>query len=62
MREQLTGALQVRWETSLAEWAAYDPHSPLPLLDELLAPYRDRPAPRKRIAEVRPLLRVGSGS
>jgi hypothetical protein len=40
MRENLTVALQARWETSLRERAALDPHSPVPLLDNLLAPYR----------------------
>lgn len=43
MREDLTAALQARWETSLRDRAALDPHSPVPLLDNLLAPYR---APR----------------
>jgi hypothetical protein len=40
MRENLTAALQARWETSLRDLAAFDPHSPVPLLDNLLAPYR----------------------
>ena len=40
MRENLTAALQARWETSLRDRAALDPHSPVPLLDNLLAPYR----------------------
>ena len=40
MREDLTAALQARWETSLRDRAALDPHSPVPLLDNLLAPYR----------------------
>ena len=42
MRDELTAALQVRWEESLQERAAIDPHSPVLLLDTLLAPYRDR--------------------
>jgi integrase len=40
MREDLTAALQARWEQSLRERAAIDPHSPVPLLDNLLAPFR----------------------
>ena len=40
MRDELTAALQHRWEQSLHERAAHDPHSPVPLLDTLLAPFR----------------------
>ena len=40
MREDLTRALQVRWEDSLRERATYHERSPVPLLDELLAPFR----------------------
>jgi integrase len=40
MRDELTAALQARWEESLSDRAAIDPHSPVPLLDELLAPLR----------------------
>jgi Phage integrase family len=40
MREELTAALQARWEESLRERASMDPHSPVPLLDNLLAPFR----------------------
>jgi hypothetical protein len=40
MREALVQALQVRWEDSLRARAATRPHSPVPLLDELLAPHR----------------------
>ena len=36
MRAQLKAALQVRWEESLQERAAIHPHSPVPLLNELL--------------------------
>jgi integrase len=43
MRQNLTGTLQARWETSLRARAALSPRSPLPLLDELLAPYRAQP-------------------
>jgi hypothetical protein len=37
MRDELTAALQARWEESLRERAAIVPHSPVPLLDGLLA-------------------------
>jgi hypothetical protein len=62
MRDELTAALQARWEDSLRERAALGPHSPVPLLDSLLAPFRDgaaalalpagRPGPglRRRLA------------
>ena len=40
MREALVQALQARWEDSLQARAAIRPHSPVPLLDELLAPHR----------------------
>jgi hypothetical protein len=40
MREALVRALQARWEDSLLARAAIRPHSPVPLLDELLAPHR----------------------
>lgn len=42
MAAELKMLLEVRWERSLRERAALDPHSPLPLLDELLAPYRTK--------------------
>ena len=44
MGEKLTAALQTRWEESLQQRAAIDPHSPVPLLDNLLAPFRAAPA------------------
>jgi hypothetical protein len=40
MRDDLTTALQARWEESLRERAAIAPHSPVPLLDGLLASHR----------------------
>jgi len=40
MRDDLKAALQQRWEDSLRARAAVHPHSPVPLLDELLAPFR----------------------
>jgi len=44
MREKLTAALQARWDESLRQRAAIDPRSPVPLLDNLLAPFRAAPA------------------
>ncbi len=40
MREDLKAALQARWEDSLRDRATLHPHSPVPLLDELLTPFR----------------------
>jgi len=40
MREDLTAALQARWEDSLRERAAIDPNSPVLLLDNLLTPFQ----------------------
>ena len=40
MRDDLKAALQARWQDSLRERAALHEHSPVPLLDELLAPFR----------------------
>jgi hypothetical protein len=40
MRDDLTAALQARWEDSLRARAAISPHSPVPLLNTLLASYR----------------------
>ncbi len=49
MRDDLTAALQARWEDSLRERAALYPRSSLPLLDELLARIRAAklPAPAR---------------
>ena len=44
MRDELTADLQARWEESLRERAAIDPHSMVPLLDALLVPFRNGPA------------------
>jgi hypothetical protein len=41
MRDDLKHALQARWEESLSARAATDTHSSVPLLDELLASFRD---------------------
>jgi len=47
MRAELIQALQDRWEESLAERAALNPRSPVPLLDKLLTPLRaEKRAPR----------------
>jgi hypothetical protein len=44
MRKALAQALQARWEDSLRARAAIRLHSPVPLLDELLASRRRHPA------------------
>ena len=44
MRRELMAALQQRWEDSLRARAALDPHSPVPLLDGLLEPFRGETA------------------
>jgi hypothetical protein len=40
MRDELKAALQARWEDALHERAAIHPHSPVPIPDQLLAPFR----------------------
>jgi len=47
MREDLTVALQARWEESLGQRAAIDSRSPVPLLDNLLTPFRAVPRGRE---------------
>ena len=65
MRDDLIAALQARWEKSLRERASIDPRSPVPLLDNLLAPFRTGPAREKTISQIppntatAPILRVG---
>jgi hypothetical protein len=54
MRDELTAALQARWEESLREHAAIDPHSTLPLLDTLLAPFRTQAAWDDTISQIPP--------
>jgi hypothetical protein len=54
MRDELTAALQDRWEGSLRERAALGPHSPIPLLDNLLAPFRDGAAREQMISQISP--------
>ena len=49
MRDDLKHALQARWEESLRARAAIDTHSPVPLLDQLLAPFREPAAPRETV-------------
>ena len=46
MRDALVRALQARWEDSLRARAAIRPHSPVPLLDGLLAPHGRQQADR----------------
>jgi hypothetical protein len=58
MREELLAALQARWEGSLRERAGIDPHSPVPLLDRLLAPFRDRTSRKPEQTASRSLSRV----
>jgi hypothetical protein len=41
MRENLTAALQAWWEQSLRDRAAMDPRSSVPLIDDLLAAFRN---------------------
>jgi hypothetical protein len=47
MRDDLTAALQTRWEDSLRQRAAIGPHTPVPLLDEPISPLR-RPADQRK--------------
>jgi hypothetical protein len=54
MRQELTAALQARWEDALRARAAISPHSPLPLLDELLLPYRPGENTRPAVAPTYP--------
>ncbi len=53
MREDLKRALQARWEDSLSARAAIHGHSPVPLLDEILAPFRERARPESEPAAPR---------
>ncbi len=65
MRNELVAALQQRWEDSLRARAAIDPHSPVPLLDALLAPYGGETtqpaAPRLTLAPAPPPKRGRDG-
>jgi hypothetical protein len=56
MRDDLMAALQARWEESLRERAAIAPHSPVPLLDSLLASHRESAPgdPEKLISQIPP--------
>ncbi len=56
MRDDLKAALQARWEDSLRARTAIAPHSPVPLLDELLAPIQaqTRARTRGRVDQMRP--------
>ena len=56
MREELKQALQARWQESLKDRAAINEHSPLPVLDQFLAPMRatnDRPADQTTSQQMR---------
>ena len=48
-RAALTAADDADWKSSLAARAAMSPHSPVPVLDALLAPFRDSPDVRSTI-------------
>ncbi len=50
MRDELTAHLQARWEESLRERAAIYPHSSVPLLETLRAPFRTGPARENTIS------------
>ena len=56
MRDELKQALQARWEDSLCERAAIHPHSPVPLLDELLAAHQElaKLSRREPISQISP--------
>ncbi|MGH3187144.1 MAG: hypothetical protein ACRDOL_07795 [Streptosporangiaceae bacterium] len=54
MRDELTADLQARWEESLRERAAIDPHSTVPLLATLLAPFRTEPVWEDTISQTPP--------
>jgi hypothetical protein len=51
MRDDLKHALQDRWEDSLRARAAIHPHSPVPLLDEFLVPFREPAEPRETVKQ-----------
>jgi hypothetical protein len=53
MRDDLKAALQHRWEDSLSARAALHQHSPVPLLDDLLAPFRPETTHQHREARRR---------
>jgi hypothetical protein len=65
MRDELAADLQVRWEKSLRERAAINPHSAVPLLDTLMTPFRTEPAREDTISQIppntatAPILQVG---
>jgi hypothetical protein len=52
MRDDLNQALQTRWEDSLRARSVISPHSPVPLLDELLTAevtHRNQATPGDRV-------------
>ncbi len=54
MRDDLIADLQARWNDSLRGRAAIDPHSPVPLLGTLPAPFRTGPARDDTISQIPP--------
>jgi hypothetical protein len=61
MRAELAQALQRRWEISLQARAAIDPHSPVPLLDKLLASTRANASKRAEQPATGPADGLGPG-
>jgi hypothetical protein len=63
MRAALMDALQARWESSLRARAAIHPHSPVRLLDDLLAPHRPDSAGNNPVHGTRqhPLIQINPG-
>ena len=47
MRQNLKVALQARWQTSLQARIAIHPHSPLPILDQLMTQAKAESAARQ---------------
>lgn len=61
MRQELTTASQARWAEALNARASISPHSPVPLLDELLKPYRvDTSASRGSLGDAPQAGRAGT--
>src|SRR6202042_194706 len=50
MRDDLRHALQARWEDSLRARAAIHAHSPVPMLDAIMARFRERTRPESEPA------------
>jgi hypothetical protein len=58
MRDELKAALQARWEESLRARAALSPHSPVPVLDQLLAPADTARHPSKAAASAKMISQI----